>query len=300
MKISKKFGIAVVFIGAYLGLLGSLTWSMCAPQSLSSLITIHDWLYGLLISIFIVIGAALSFKKPLIGGTIALIGSIWYFVLYGYGLTSYTLNTYLVLSGGVFATLGSIIILLKSEHEKNVIAVGFITGLIIGALSFMILPVIDYQEIYETSLEITYVSNFYKISYFSLIFGVDGLGPNALGLVSFIFLIIAVIVNWVVLFLKNNKVRMLSQIGAFVLIVISLILLPLTYDNFIASGGKELIDTVVGSSSLVTGTLHFSYCINITIVMSCLITLSVVSSAILTVLEKIHPFVKPEKTLFDI
>lgn len=296
---SKKLGIAIVFIGAYLGLLGSLTWLMCAPLELERYIGLTDWLYGLLVSIALIVGAALSFKRPFIGGIIALTCSIWYFALFGFGQTSYGLVVYLILVGAIFATLGSIIILLRSEHSRDIVATGITSAIILGVLGFMILPVVDMQEIYTTNLGITYVSNYYKISYFDIIFGTQGNAPSALGIVSFIFMLLSLGLVWGILFIKNKLIKFILQLSCVVLLVFQVISSSMTWELFVQGGGQE-ITQAVASGNLFTSSMVFSFASPIAIGVSVAISLAIASQVGLTIFEKFHPYVKPEKTLFDI
>lgn len=60
---NKKLGIILLFVGAYVVLLGGLFWNMSAPEGNCK---DYDWVWGVLGGIIIASGAALSIKKNLL------------------------------------------------------------------------------------------------------------------------------------------------------------------------------------------------------------------------------------------
>ena len=109
---SKKLGVILLFVGAYITLIAGLVWVMhfSTPEQ-QALCKPYDWVWGLGIAIILVIGSVLSAKgyiSGFIGLGITLVGIILDFVLFGYGLKEQFFPT-LLLIGTIFSIVGFVV-----------------------------------------------------------------------------------------------------------------------------------------------------------------------------------------------
>ena len=109
---SKKLGVILLFVGAYITLIAGLVWVMnfSTPEQ-QALCKPYDWAYGLGIAIILVVGAVLSAKgyiSGFIGLGITAVGIVLDFVLFGYGLKEQFFPT-LLLIGTIVSIVGFVI-----------------------------------------------------------------------------------------------------------------------------------------------------------------------------------------------
>ena len=109
---SKKLGVILLFVGAYITLIAGLVWVMnfSTPEQ-QALCKPYDWAYGLGIAIILVIGSVLSTKgyiSGFIGLGITAVGIVLDFVLFGYGLKEQFFPT-LLLIGTIVSIVGFVI-----------------------------------------------------------------------------------------------------------------------------------------------------------------------------------------------
>ena len=109
---SKKLGVILLFVGAYITLIAGLVWVMnfSTPEQ-QALCKPYDWAYGLGIAIILVVGSVLSAKgyiSGFIGLGITAVGIVLDFVLFGYGLKEQFFPT-LLLIGTIVSIVGFVI-----------------------------------------------------------------------------------------------------------------------------------------------------------------------------------------------
>ena len=109
---SKKLGVILLFVGAYITLIAGLIWVMhfSTPEQ-QALCKPYDWAYGLGIAIILVVGSVLSAKgyiSGFIGLGITAVGIVLDFVLFGYGLKEQFFPT-LLLVGTIVSIVGFVI-----------------------------------------------------------------------------------------------------------------------------------------------------------------------------------------------
>lgn len=112
---SKKLGVILLFVGAYITLIAGLIWVMhfSTPEQ-QALCKPYDWAYGLGIAVVLVIGAVFSAKgyiSGFIGLGITLVGIALDFVLFGYGLKEQFFPT-LLLIGIIASIMGFVVTLI--------------------------------------------------------------------------------------------------------------------------------------------------------------------------------------------
>ena len=112
---SKKLGVILLFVGAYITLIAGLVWVMnfSTPEQ-QALCKPYDWAYGLGIAVVLVIGAVFSAKgyiSGFIGLGITLVGIALDFVLFGYGLKEKFFPT-LLLVGIIASMVGFVVTLI--------------------------------------------------------------------------------------------------------------------------------------------------------------------------------------------
>lgn len=109
---SKKLGIILTFIGAYVVLLGGLFWLMAftTPEQ-QALVKPYDWVWGLLVAIVILVGGILSCKPYILGfigcgvELIGVVGGVLV-LLYGKVFTTENYLSPLVLAGTIITAIG--------------------------------------------------------------------------------------------------------------------------------------------------------------------------------------------------
>ncbi len=109
---SKKLGVILLFVGAYITLIAGLVWVMhfSTPEQ-QALCKPYDWVWGLGIAIILVIGSVLSAKGYItgfIGLGISAVGIALDFVLFGYGLSEQYFPT-LLLIGTIISIVGFVV-----------------------------------------------------------------------------------------------------------------------------------------------------------------------------------------------
>lgn len=109
---SKKLGVILLFVGAYITLIAGLVWVMhfSTPEQ-QALCKPYDWVWGLGIAIILVIGSVLSAKGYImgfIGLAITLVGIVLDFILFGYGLKEQFFPT-LLLVGTIVSIVGFVV-----------------------------------------------------------------------------------------------------------------------------------------------------------------------------------------------
>ena len=112
---SKKLGVILLFVGAYITLIAGLIWVMhfSTPEQ-QALCKPYDWAYGLGIAVVLVIGAVFSAKgyiSGFIGLAITLVGIALDFVLFAYGLKEEFFPT-LLLVGTIASIMGFVVTLI--------------------------------------------------------------------------------------------------------------------------------------------------------------------------------------------
>lgn len=84
---NKKLGIILMFVAAYIVLLGGLFWNMSLPKEIPAGAVhgnVYDWFWGLSAGVVMACGAALCIKKNylcLVGLGVNLIGTIYALVI---------------------------------------------------------------------------------------------------------------------------------------------------------------------------------------------------------------------------
>ena len=111
---SKKLGVILLFVGAYITLIAGLVWVMhfSTPEQ-QALCKPYDWAYGLGIAVVLVIGAVFSAKgyiSGFIGLGITLVGIVLDFILFGYGLKEQFFPTFLLV--GIIASIMGFVVTL--------------------------------------------------------------------------------------------------------------------------------------------------------------------------------------------
>ena len=112
---SKKLGVILLFVGAYITLIAGLIWVMhfSTPEQ-QALCKPYDWAFGLGIAVVLVIGSVLSAKgyiSGFIGLGITLVGIALDFVLIAYGLSEQFFPT-LLLVGTIVSIVGFVVTLI--------------------------------------------------------------------------------------------------------------------------------------------------------------------------------------------
>ena len=126
---SKKLGVILLFIGAYITLIAGLVWVMhfVTPEQ-QALCKPYDWVYGLGIAVLLVIGSVFSAKgyiSGFIGIGISIVGIVLDFVLLGYGLTEkyfsvpLLIGTIVSIAGVVMTTIFHILEMKKIAKYGN-------------------------------------------------------------------------------------------------------------------------------------------------------------------------------------
>ena len=122
---SKKLGVILLFIGAYITLIAGLVWVMhfVTPEQ-QALCKPYDWVYGLGIAVLLVIGSVFSAKgyiSGFIGIGISIVGIVLDFVLLGYGLTEQYFSVPLLI-GTIVSIAGVVITTIFHIFEMKKIA----------------------------------------------------------------------------------------------------------------------------------------------------------------------------------
>lgn len=109
---SKKLGVILLFVGAYITLIAGLVWVMhfTTPEQ-QALCKPYDWVYGLGIAILLIIGSVFSAKgyiSGFIGIGISIVGIVLDFVLLGYGLSEKFLSVPLLI-GTIVSIIGVVV-----------------------------------------------------------------------------------------------------------------------------------------------------------------------------------------------
>lgn len=121
---NKKLGIILLFVGAYVILLGGLFWNMSIAakgSEYASLTKPYDWFWGLSAGIVVAIGAALALKKNflcLIGVLIAVLGFAYSIGIIVFGVMKVDYFSIWILIGAILTFLGAMITTLFYFVEK--------------------------------------------------------------------------------------------------------------------------------------------------------------------------------------
>lgn len=121
---NKKLGIILLFVGAYVVLLGGLFWNMSISSmgiEVAEKVKPYDWFWGLSAGVIIACGAALALKKNflcLIGVLISVIGFAYAIGILVFGVTKFNYFSVWILIGAILSILGSIITTLFYFVEK--------------------------------------------------------------------------------------------------------------------------------------------------------------------------------------
>ena len=109
---SKKLGIILLFVGAYITLIGGLVWNMhFNTPELQELNKPYDWVWGLGIAILLVIGSVLAAKGYImgfIGIGLSVVGLVLDILLLAYGVRE-TYFSVVVLVGAIFTAVGIVV-----------------------------------------------------------------------------------------------------------------------------------------------------------------------------------------------
>ncbi|MCR5184672.1 MAG: hypothetical protein K6C32_01130 [Bacilli bacterium] len=111
---SKKLGIILLFAGAYITLIGGLTWIMNFSDT-SEAFRPYDWAYGLGVAVVLFIGAVLSVKGYImgfIGLGISLLGVGLDIALLTYGVQQEDFLSIIVLVGMIITIVGIVVTLI--------------------------------------------------------------------------------------------------------------------------------------------------------------------------------------------
>lgn len=110
---NKKLGIILMFVGAYVVVLGGLFWNMSAPsEAVEPYVkyNVFDWFWGLSAGVVIAIGAALAAKKKLvpglIGNGIAVLGIVYSFIVVFIGNAKENYFSVWIFVGAIIALIG--------------------------------------------------------------------------------------------------------------------------------------------------------------------------------------------------
>lgn len=121
---NKKLGIILLFVGAYVVLLGGLFWNMSISSmgiEVAEKVKPYDWFWGLSAGVIIACGAALALKKNflcLIGVLISVIGFAYAIGILVFGVTKFNYFSIWILIGAILSILGSIVTTLFYFVEK--------------------------------------------------------------------------------------------------------------------------------------------------------------------------------------
>ena len=121
---NKKLGIILLFVGAYVVLLGGLFWNMSISSmgiDVAEKVKPYDWFWGLSAGVIIACGAALALKKNflcLIGVLISVIGFAYAIGILVFGVTKFNYFSIWILIGAILSILGSIVTTLFYFVEK--------------------------------------------------------------------------------------------------------------------------------------------------------------------------------------
>lgn len=121
---NKKLGIILLFVGAYVVLLGGLFWNMSISSmgiEVAEKVKPYDWFWGLSAGVIIACGAALALKKNflcLIGVLISVIGFAYAIGILVFGVTKFNYFSVWILIGAILSILGSIVTTLFYFVEK--------------------------------------------------------------------------------------------------------------------------------------------------------------------------------------
>lgn len=107
---SKKLGVILMFIGAYITLVGGLVWVMHFPNAqIGTVVKPYDWAWGLITAVILVIGTVVAAKPYILGfigfgiSLVGIAGNIW---LLSYGVSQEGYLSPLVLTGTILFGLG--------------------------------------------------------------------------------------------------------------------------------------------------------------------------------------------------
>lgn len=117
---NKKLGIILLFVGAYVVLLGGLFWNMSAPEGNYK---DYDWVWGVLGGIIIAGGAALTIKKNLLAylGMALDVGGVLFSILIVF-LKGVAVEKYFspwIFVGAIVAAIGTVIAVVFHISEAN-------------------------------------------------------------------------------------------------------------------------------------------------------------------------------------
>ena len=121
---NKKLGIILLFVGAYVVLLGGLFWNMSISSmgiDVAEKVKPYDWFWGLSAGVIIACGAALALKKNflcLIGVLISVIGFAYAIGILVFGVTKFNYFSIWILIGAILSILGSSVTTLFYFVEK--------------------------------------------------------------------------------------------------------------------------------------------------------------------------------------
>lgn len=121
---NKKLGIILLFVGAYVVLLGGLFWNMSISSmgiEVAEKVKPYDWFWGLSAGVIIACGAALALKKNflcLIGVLISVIGFAYAIGILVFGVIKFNYFSVWILIGAILSILGSIVTTLFYFVEK--------------------------------------------------------------------------------------------------------------------------------------------------------------------------------------
>ncbi len=126
---NKKLGIILMFVGAYVILLGGLFWNMSLPDPTPEGYyagNVYDWFWGVSAAIVIAIGAALSLKKNFlcpIGCGITLLGVGYSLAIVFVGSAKEAYFSYWILIGAILAIASIVITVIfyikEADHIKK-------------------------------------------------------------------------------------------------------------------------------------------------------------------------------------
>ncbi|MGM9873362.1 MAG: hypothetical protein ACI31G_00360 [Bacilli bacterium] len=112
---NKKLGIILLFVGAYVILLGGLFWNMSIDAmgtEYSAKIQPYDWFWGLSAGIVVACGAALALKKNflcLVGVFISVLGFAYSIGILVVGLVKIGYFSVWILIGAILTIIGAMI-----------------------------------------------------------------------------------------------------------------------------------------------------------------------------------------------
>ena len=125
---NKKLGLILMFVAAYIVLLGGLFWNMSVPKlpDGTSNCNVYDWFWGVSAGIVIACGAGLAlYRNPLclVGCGVSVLGAAYSIVIFFVGSAEENYQSFWMIIGAILCLIAVVITIIfyfkEADHIKK-------------------------------------------------------------------------------------------------------------------------------------------------------------------------------------